>query len=104
MRKGKKSMSRRSNNLPRNRMRMPGLDMQVSHTPISPEEQPTTSRSRLISGIAGGILLAAGIAWLAWLLLHQNARPAVPVFLTSGVAPTHPPTAQVLPLLAAGIT
>ena len=97
-------MPRRSNNLPRNRVRMPGLDKQVSHTPIGPEEQPTTSRSRLISGIAGAILLAVGVAWLAWLLTHQNARPAVTLFLTPGLAPTHPPTAQVSPLLAAGIT
>jgi len=102
--KGKKSMPRRSNNLPRNRVRMPGLDVQVPSTPISPEERPTTSRSRLISGIAGGILFAAGVAWLAWLLTHQNARPVVPVFPTPGLAPTHSPAVQVSPLLAAGIT
>lgn len=99
-----KSMPRRGNNLPRNRVRLPGLDIQVPHTPISPEEQPTASHSRLLSGIAGGILLVVGVAWLAWLLTHQNARPVVPVFTTPGLASTHSPTVQVSPLLAAGIT
>ena len=97
-------MPRRGNNLPRNRVRMPGLDVRVPHTPISPQERPTTSRSRLISGIAGAILLAAGVAWLAWLLTHQNARPAQPIFRLPGLAPTHTPAVQVSPLLAAGIT
>ena len=102
--KGEKTMPRRGNNLPRNRVKLPGLDVQPPHTPIGPGERPTTSRSRLISGIVGAILFAAGVAWLAWLLTHHNARPVVPVFPLPGLTPTHPPAAQVSPLLAAGIT
>jgi hypothetical protein len=97
-------MPKRRNALLRHRVRMPGLDVEAPHTPNRPRGRPSTSRSRLISGIVGGILLAAGVAWLAWLLAHQNARPVAPVFQIPGLAPTHPPALQVSPLLAAGIT
>ena len=97
-------MSKRRNDLPRHRVTMPGLDVETLHTPKRPRGKPSPSRSRLISGIVGGVLLAAGVTWLAWLLAHQNARSAPPVFPIPGLAPTHPQTLQVSPLLAAGIT
>jgi hypothetical protein len=97
-------MPKSRSDLPRHRVRMPGFDVEAPYTPNHRRGRPSTSRSRLISGIVGGILLAAGVLWLVWLLAHQNAKPGAPVFQIPGLAPAHPPALQISPLLAAGIT
>ncbi len=62
----------------------------------------STSRSRLLSGIVGGILLGAGILWIGWLITHQSI-PA-PSFSIPGLAPAKTPAVQIVPLATEGIT
>ena len=63
---------------------------------------PTTSHR--VSAILGGGLLALGVLWLGWLLLHQLGGPALPGIPIINFAPTAPPNIQSPPLAAVGIT
>ncbi len=58
----------------------------------------------MVSGIVGGGLLALGVLWLGWLLLHQLGGPALPGIPILNFAPTTPPNIQSSPLAAVGIT
>lgn len=61
------------------------------------------SRSNLVSGIIGGILLVGGLLGLVWILFFQH--PGMPHALTfPGFAPATSPELQVPPLFAQGIT
>src|SRR6266852_1579062 len=68
---------------------------------------PTTQKSRVTSGIIGGILLGLGGIWLGWLFLHQFGGPylRLPAFPLTGFIPTtQPGIQQIAPLVAEGIT
>ncbi len=68
---------------------------------------PTTQKSRVTSGIIGGILLGLGGIWLGWLFLHQfgGSYLQLPAFPLTGFAPTaQPGIQQIAPLIAEGIT
>jgi hypothetical protein len=63
------------------------------------------SRSRQITGIAGGLLVIAAICWLGWLLLHQlPGFTGLSTLPLPGIAPAVTPTPPLSPLLAAGIS
>ena len=63
------------------------------------------SRSRQITGIAGGLLVIAAICWLGWLLLHQlTGFTGLSTLPLPGIAPAATPTPPLSPLLAAGIS
>ena len=57
-----------------------------------------------LSAIVGGMLFVMAIAGFAWFLTHQQQLSSLPTFPLPGFAPINPPTVQVPPLLAAGIT
>ncbi len=62
---------------------------------------PTTQKSRVTSGIIGGILLGLGGIWLGWLFLHQfgGSYLQLPAFPLTGFAPTaQPGIQQIAPL------
>lgn len=85
-------MARRSGDLPDTRRPRP---YRVSRS---------TSRSRLLSGIVGGVLLGAGILWIGWLITRQSSASALPSFSIPGLAPAKTPAVQIAPLAAEGIT
>src|SRR5260370_3457920 len=66
---------------------------------------PTNQKSRVTSGIIGGVLLGLAGVWLGWLFLHQFGFFALPALPLVGFAPTSQPgIQQVAPLVAEGIT
>jgi hypothetical protein len=74
-----------------------------SQASLSREKESTPRRLRVMSGAVGAILLALAGIWLAWLLLHQFAGPAIPAPPTINVAPPNSPELQITPLVAEGI-
>ncbi|HET9918867.1 MAG TPA: hypothetical protein VFQ30_03420 [Ktedonobacteraceae bacterium] len=65
----------------------------------------TLVQGRLITGLVGGILLAGGLLWAVWLVLHPALRPNLSSLPIVGkVLPTSVPQMQIPPLTAEGIT
>lgn len=66
--------------------------------------RPSDSATRRYSAIVGGVLICAGVAWFAWLAVHQFNGSAISMrFPFIGQSqPTVQPTVD--PLIAAGIT
>lgn len=80
----------------------PLTNRETRTTSTRPKRYRPTSQSRRKSAIIGGILLLAGIMWIGWLVLHAQSQSVLSTFSIPGLAPL--PTAQVSPLVTAGIT
>ena len=81
-----------------------------SHDPLNVRRVPASrqkasaARSRLVSGIIGGMLLGVGILWLGWILLQRAGGPGFPTINLPGFAPAGTPVDQIALLSAEGIT